>query len=82
MKKGDILKIHKAGYEFIVEIRLVAAARGPASIAESLYQETEESLQKRQTLAEQRRIEHASAPRTVGKPSKRDRRNIIKFTRS
>ncbi len=82
VRPGDMLKIHKAGYEYIVEVQLIAKTRGSATIAATLYTETEESRAKREALALQMKAEHASAPRSLGKPSKRNRRDIIKFTRT
>ncbi len=82
VKPGDMLKIHKAGFEHIVEVLLIAKNRGSATIAATLYQETTESSEKRAALALQMKAEHASTPRSTGKPSKRNRREIIKFTRT
>lgn len=59
----------------------LSAKRGSATIAQCLYEETEESIQKRQEASEQRKIEALSRPVSSHKPSKRDRRKIISFTK-
>ena len=48
--------------------------------AESLYEETEASVSERQAMAEQRRAEAAATPRLEGRPYKKARRAIARFT--
>lgn len=55
--------------------------RRPASEAEQLYEETPQSRDKRELLREQIKNEPLGFRQQKGRPSKRDRRNIIKFTR-
>lgn len=63
-----------------VVIRGLSGMRGPAPVAQALYEETAESLAERERLAEQRRLapEPASsiASQHEGRPTKRDRRQI------
>ena len=58
----------------------LSAMRGPAPVAQQLYQETAESVAERERLAEQHRMapEPAStiALQHDGRPSKRDRRSM------
>jgi len=58
---------------------LLADKRGPASIAQQLYEEDEASRHKREQLAEQRRLEAAAQPRQQRRPDKKGRRQIIRF---
>src|SRR5947209_182907 len=52
---GEFLQIHTEGGEFEVEVLQLSEVRGPASVAQTLYRETESSRQQRQKLAEERR---------------------------
>lgn len=77
----DTLTISKPPYEYEVVIHGLNLQRRPASEAEQLYQETTQSLDKRELLREQIKNEPLGFRQQKGRPSKRDRRNIIKFTR-
>jgi len=65
----------------VVEVRVLTLSqqRGPAAVAQTLYEESEASRARREALAEQRRLAPAGAPRTSGRPDKRSRRQIIRF---
>jgi ribosome-associated heat shock protein Hsp15 len=80
VKVGDTLSVRKAGQEWTVVIEALSARRGPASVAQQLYTETEASRTAREQLAEQRRLETAAAPRGQGRPDKKARRQIVRFT--
>jgi ribosome-associated heat shock protein Hsp15 len=76
VKVGDKLKVKNEGGEFQLEVLLLSEMRGPATVAQTLYRETDESRELRQKLAEERRtLPHFEALRE-GKPSKRDRRDL------
>ncbi len=77
---GDELSIRKSGMEFVVMVEQCAERRGPAVEAQRLYRETDESRQLRERLAEERRLQAASAPVSAGRPDKKGRRQIIRFT--
>jgi ribosome-associated heat shock protein Hsp15 len=76
---GDMLKITNEGGDFQVEVLLVSETRGPASVAQTLYCETEASRELRQKLADERRAMRQFETLPQGRPSKRDRRHIIRF---
>lgn len=76
---GEFLQIHTAGGEFEVEVLGLSEVRGPATIAHTLYRETESSGEKRQKLAEERRAGMLFSPAPENRPSKRDRRKIREF---
>lgn len=76
---GDMLKITNEGGDFQVEVLLVSETRGPASVAQTLYGETEASRELRQKLADERRAIRQFETLPLGRPSKRDRRQIIRF---
>jgi ribosome-associated heat shock protein Hsp15 len=76
---GDMLKITHGGGDFQVEVLLVSETRGPASVAQTLYCETQASRELRQKLADERRAIRQFETLPLGRPSKRDRRQIIRF---
>jgi len=77
---GDEMRIRKGPYEFIVIVTGLSARRGPAKTAALLYEETPASREARAQLAEQHRLASLSSPRHEGRPNKRQRRQIIRFT--
>ena len=79
VKVGNLLQIKTESGEYQVEVLLLSEVRGPASAAQTLYRETEESRAARQTLAEARKASMDFTPAPEGRPSKRDRRKIIQF---
>jgi len=80
VRPGTQLTIHKGPLSWEVRIVGIAKQRRPAAEAALLYEENESSRLRRQELARKRREEGPAAPRK-GKPSKRDRRMIQRFTR-
>lgn len=76
---GDLLHIKTEASEFEVEVLMLSAIRGPASVAQTLYRETNASRELRVKLAEERKALRDFAPAPPGRPSKRDRRRIIQF---
>jgi len=79
VKIGDELVIRKGPQEFVVRVRALSQRRGPASEACTLYEETPDSVERRESAARQRHLETASAPRPARRPDKRDRRKIRQF---
>ncbi|MDX1574312.1 MAG: RNA-binding S4 domain-containing protein [Methylophaga sp.] len=78
---GDMLEVSKPPYSFEIEVLGLEKQRRPAIEAQTLYQETAESQAKREQLREQLHNEPLGFREQKGRPSKRDRRHIIKFTR-
>jgi len=76
VKSGDQLQIHKGGFEFRITVLDLSERRGPATAAQALYQESEESRQRREALKEQHRFAAASTPRPHSKPDKKARRQL------
>ena len=79
IKVGDRLVINKSPYRFEISVLGLSAKRGAAPVAQTLYEESDDSRQRREALAEQQRIERASNPAPSKRPDKRDRRRIIRF---
>jgi ribosome-associated heat shock protein Hsp15 len=78
---GDMLRVTNDGGEFEIEVLLLSDVRGPASVAQTLYHETEASRELRQKVAAERRAMKQFEELPAGRPSKRDRRRIIQFRR-
>jgi len=76
---GDMLRVTNDGGDFQVEILLLSDVRGPASVAQTLYRETEASRELRLKVAAERRAMKQFEELPAGRPSKRDRRRIIQF---
>lgn len=81
IKIDDQLTISLPPYEYVIDVLGLQKQRRPASEAQLLYQETAASQKKRDTLREQIKNEPLGFRDQKGRPSKRDRRHIIKFTR-
>lgn len=81
VRVDDTLTISKPPYEFEIVVQGLNLQRRPAAEAQLLYQETAESREKREILREQIKNEPLGFRQQKGRPSKRDRRNIIRFTR-
>jgi ribosome-associated heat shock protein Hsp15 len=79
VRMGDMLRVTNAGGDFQVEVLLLSEVRGPASIAQTLYRETEASRQLRLKVAAERKAMKQFEELPAGRPSKRDRRKIIQF---
>lgn len=80
VRVGDTIALRQGNVPKTVQVLGLSAIRGPAPVAQLLYQETADSVAERERLAEQNRLapEPASAIALQhdGRPSKRDRRNI------
>jgi ribosome-associated heat shock protein Hsp15 len=76
---GDRLRVSNEGGDFQIEVLLLSEVRGPASAAQTLYRETEESLALREKVAAERKAMRQFETLPEGRPSKRDRRHIIRF---
>ena len=80
IKPGDRLRVRLGPYEHVLIVQALAERRGPASLAQSLYEETTESKEARERLATQLKL----APATFvyeekGRPTKKDRRDLANF---
>ncbi|MBK1723168.1 RNA-binding S4 domain-containing protein [Thiocystis violacea] len=78
IRPGSRLEIHKGSLSWTIEVLAINKQRRPATEAAGLYVEDEASREKRQEIARERR-ELGGQPQE-GRPSKRDRRMIQRFT--
>ncbi|MGA2000935.1 MAG: RNA-binding S4 domain-containing protein [Terriglobales bacterium] len=76
---GDMLRVTNDAGDFQVEVLLLSEMRGPASVAQTLYRETEASRELRLKVAAERKAMKQFEELPAGRPAKRDRRKIIQF---
>ena len=81
MRLGDRLSIRRGPYESTVVVKGLAKLRGPASEAQLLYEETEESIRRRELTSAQLKLERPPEFDSPGRPSKKDRRAVLRFTK-
>lgn len=78
VKVGDILRIRRGEEVWMVTVLSLFEKRRQASLAQTMYEELEDSLKRREDNAADRKA--LSASRVVShRPSKKERRHIIKF---
>jgi ribosome-associated heat shock protein Hsp15 len=82
LKAGDEVEVRSGELRWVVAVRALSARRGPATQAALLYAEGEESRAKRELMIAARRSgPHPAADANArGRPTKRDRRLIHRFT--
>ncbi|HXK05161.1 MAG TPA: RNA-binding S4 domain-containing protein [Verrucomicrobiae bacterium] len=76
VRAGDTLRVKTEGGEFQLEVLALSELRGPASVAQTLYRETEASREQRLKAAEERKSMPRFEGARQGRPSKRDRRQL------
>ena len=77
VKVGDTLTVRQGNITKTVIVKGISPARGPAPVAQQLYEETSESIALRARQAEQNRMAFEPAHSIEhGRPTKRDRRQI------
>jgi ribosome-associated heat shock protein Hsp15 len=81
MRLGDKLSIRRGPYESTIVVKGLAKLRGPASEAQLLYEETEESIRRRELTSAQLKLERPPEFHSPGRPSKKDRRALLRFTK-
>jgi ribosome-associated heat shock protein Hsp15 len=80
VRLGALLRITRSDGEWEVVVRGLSMQRRGAPEAALLYAETEHGRQRREQAAEQRKAEFGERDRGVGRPTKRQRRDIKRFT--
>lgn len=77
VKPGMVFTIRQGFDEKTVEVKALSEVRGPASVAQALYEETAESMARREQNTANRQAQNLAHP--DHRPSKKDRRQIHKF---
>jgi ribosome-associated heat shock protein Hsp15 len=79
---SDFLQITTESGDFEVEVLVLSEIRGPASVARTLYRETDQSRERRLRMIEERKANMNFSPAPPSRPSKRERRKILQFRHS
>lgn len=77
VRPGMVFTIRQGFDEKTVRVKALSEVRGPASVAQTLYEETADSLAQREQLTANRQAQNLAHP--DHRPSKKDRRQIHKF---
>ena len=80
VRPGDRLDIHLGEVDWALTVRGLSMQRGPAPVAQRLYEEDPASHARRQQQASERKLAASPAAEIKGRPTKRDRRQIHRFT--
>ena len=74
IRVGDLIALRRQDFQITVTVHALSNARGPAPVAQQLYEETPESLADRQLVAERRLLAPEPADGIAhGRPGKHDR---------
>ncbi|WP_296229375.1 RNA-binding S4 domain-containing protein [Ralstonia sp. UBA689] len=79
VKIGDRVRVYAHEQQWELEVLALAEVRGPATVAQTLYAETEASRLKREEEIDRRKLYREPATQIAGRPTKRDRRRIDKL---
>ena len=79
LRPGDTLDITVGHQHWTVVVRGLNEQRRPASEAQTLYEETEESRARRETVREAQRLAPSPGSELRGRPTKKARRQIRGF---
>lgn len=81
IKLGDRLQVRRDAFRYHIEVRALAEKRGSAQIAQTLYEESAESIAERERQVALIKENNQGVRREAGRPSKRDRRSMDKLKR-
>ena len=79
VKVGDELTVTRGDVEQVLVVAGLAERRGGAPEAELLYAETDDSIHRRETIRAQRKMERAGLTVPKARPSKKDRRELVRL---
>jgi ribosome-associated heat shock protein Hsp15 len=79
ISRGDTLRIRQGWDERDIVVEMLSNQRRGASEAQQLYNETQESIERRQRSAQARKLAGGMTERPARRPDKRQRRHIHRF---
>jgi ribosome-associated heat shock protein Hsp15 len=82
VRPGDAVEVTVGDTRRTVVVLGVAERRGPASVAQSLYEETPESIARREQRAAERRLARPFGTDLGARPTKQDRRRLEALRRA
>ena len=80
VKINDVYEIQHGFDRITVVVDSLSERRGPASVAQTLYTETGDSVSRREKEAEQRKMARLQRPTLDHRPTKKERRKLRNFT--
>ena len=82
LRPGDVVALRQGPVTRTLAVRALSQQRGPAPVAQALYEETPASIALRERAAEQRRLVAEPAQSIEqGRPTKRNRRELADWQR-
>ena len=82
LRVGDRVEITKGPLAWELEVLALPRQRRPAPEARACYRESADSLARREQAMAAQKLARAAQERVSGRPTKRDRRLIHRFTQS
>jgi ribosome-associated heat shock protein Hsp15 len=79
VKVGDRVRLRLGPAEYHLTVTGIEERRGSAAVAQTLYEESPESIATRQRIAGERRFAGAPSYEEKGRPSKKDRRDLERW---
>ena len=76
LQEGDLLRVGSQPDTREIRVLGMPRRRGPATEAATFYEETEQSIARREANREQRQLDRLSEPRPEVRPDKRSRRQL------
>ncbi|OCG50045.1 MULTISPECIES: ribosome-associated heat shock protein Hsp15 [Gilliamella] len=76
---GATITLRQGSDQRTIQILAISEQRRTATEAQQLYQETSDSIAKREAIAQARKLNALTMPHPDRKPDKKERRDLIKF---
>ena len=73
---GDQIRIRKAAFRYVIQVTALSKTRMGADVAVTLYDESEQSVEARDILRTQLKLQRSVSHPSKGRPSKRERRQL------
>ena len=81
IQAGNTLQVNRGRDKCTIIIHQLSDKRGSACVAQSLYEETEVSIEQRKASDSKDKMLSQPTPHPTRRPNKQERRHIIKFIR-